>query len=122
MENSLSTIGISDIGARIKSLREKSNLTQKQIAEYLSVDQSLISKFEKGERSISTDILSQLATLFCCPISTLVSGEKMTPVYNIAFRTSSMDTADLNTLAIINKIALNQLKMDQLAGGNVNDK
>ena len=122
MENSLSTIGISDIGTKIKRLREKANLTQKQIAEYLSVDQSLISKFEKGERSISTDILSQLATLFCCPISTLVSGENMTPVYNIAFRTSSMDTADLNALAIINKIALNQLKMDQLAGGNVNDK
>ena len=122
MENGLSTIGISDIGYKIKRLREKANLTQKQIAEYLSVDQSLISKFEKGERSISTDILSQLATLFCCPISALVSDKKMTPAYNIAFRTSSMDTADLNVLAIINKIALNQLKMDQLAGGNVNDK
>lgn len=122
MENSLSNIGISDIGTKIKRLREEANLTQKQIAEYLSVDQSLISKFEKGERSISTDILSQLATLFCCPISTLVSDEKMTPVYNIAFRTSSIDTADLNVLAIINKIALNQLKMDQLAGGNFNDK
>lgn len=122
MENGLSTIGISDIGAKIKSLREKANLTQKQIAEYLAVDQSLISKFEKGERSISTDILSQLATLFCCPISILISDENMTPVYNIAFRTSSMETADLNALAIINKIALNQLKMDQLAGGNVNDK
>lgn len=122
METSLSTIEISDIGTKIKRLREKASLTQKQIAEYLSVDQSLISKFEKGERSISTDILNQLATLFCCPISTLVSDEKMTPVYNIAFRTSSMDTADLNALAIINKIALNQLKMDQLAGGNVNDK
>lgn len=122
METSLSTIGISDIGTKIKRLREKANLTQKQIAEYLSVDQSLISKFEKGERSISTDILSQLATLFCCPIYTLISDEKMTPVYNIAFRTSSMDTADLNALAIINKIALNQLKMDQLAGGDVNDK
>lgn len=122
MENSLSTMGISDIGTKIKRLREKANLTQKQIAEYLSVDQSLISKFEKGERSISTDILSQLATLFCCPISTLISDENMTFAYNIAFRTSSMDTADLNALAIINKIALNQLKMDQLAGGNVNDK
>lgn len=122
METGISMIGISDIGSRIKSLREKANLTQKQIAEYLSVDQSLISKFEKGERSISTDILSRLATLLCCPIFDLVSDKKMTPVYNIAFRTSSIDSADLNALAVINKIALNQLKMDQLAGGGANDK
>ena len=36
-----------NIGMKIKKLRENANLTQKQIAEFLSVDQSLVSKFEK---------------------------------------------------------------------------
>lgn len=109
------------IGMNIKKLRESANLTQKQIAEYLSIDQSLISKFEKGERSINSDMLNRLAALFCCPISSLFSTEDMTPIYSIAFRTASIECADLNALAVINKIALNQLKMDQLSGGMKND-
>lgn len=110
------------IGTKIRQLREEANLTQKQIADYLSVDQSLISKFEKGERSISSDILNQLSVLFCCPLSALLSESPIRPTYNIAFRTSSIDNADLGALAVINRIALNQLKMDQLAGGDANDK
>lgn len=112
---------ISEIGSKVKQLRENANLTQKQIAEYLSVDQSLVSKFEKGERSISSDMLSQLATLFCCPISSILTDEDTLPIYSIAFRTVFIDRTDLKALAMINKIALNQLKMDQLAGGIKHD-
>lgn len=114
-------INLSKTGMKIKQLREKANLTQKQIAEFLSIDQSLVSKFEKGERSINSDALNQLATLFCCPISALVSDEITVPTYNIAFRTSAIDNDDLNALSVINKIALNQFKMNQLAGGGAND-
>jgi len=110
-----------NIGMKIKQLRENANLTQKQIADFLSIDQSLVSKFEKGERSINSDILNQLATLFCCPISTLISNETIVPKYTIAFRTTAIENTDLNALSIINKIALNQFKMDQLAGGAAND-
>lgn len=114
-------INLTNTGMKIKRLREKANLTQKQIAEFLSIDQSLVSKFEKGERSISSDTLNRLAALFCCPISALVSDENIVPAYTIAFRTTTIDNADLNALTVINKIALNQFKMDQLAGGVAND-
>lgn len=116
------TTDLSIVGARIKQLREKADLTQKQIADYLSVDQSLISKFEKGERSISADILNQLSVLFCIPVSGLMSDGQLMSAYNIAFRTSAIDGGDLNALAVINKIALNQLKMDELAGGIADDE
>lgn len=114
-------INLTNTGTKIKQLREKSNLTQKQIAEFLSIDQSLVSKIENGERSISSDNLNQLAALFCCPISALVSDENIVPAYTIAFRTTAIDNADLNALTVINKIALNQFKMDQLAGGIADD-
>lgn len=115
------TTTLSNTGIKIKQLREKANLTQKQIADFLSVDQSLVSKFEKGERSMNSDILNQLSALLCCPVSILVSDEAMIPTYTISFRTSSIDTADLIALTAINKIALNQFNMDQLAGGAAND-
>lgn len=113
---------LSRIGMKVKQMREMANLTQKQIAEFLSIDQSLVSKFEKGERSINSDVLNQLAALFCCPVSDLVSDESSVPAYTIAFRTTSIDNADLNALTVINKIALNQFKMDQLAGGVRDDQ
>ena len=114
-------INVTALGLKIKKLREAAGLTQKQIADYLSVDQSLISKFEKGERSINADTMEQLSVLFCCPISVLMSSEQAPQTYNISFRTSSIDSADLHALTIIHKIALNQLKMDQLAGGIEHD-
>lgn len=112
---------IKNVGIKVKQLREQANLTQKQMAEYLSIDQSLVSKFEKGERSISSDVLEQLSGLFCCPVSALLSDEKMTSTYTIAFRTTAIGSEDLAALAVINKIALNQFKMDKLAGGMVYD-
>ena len=55
-----------EMGKRIKSLRERANLNQKAVADYLSLDQSMVSKIEKGERKITSDVIEKLARLFCC--------------------------------------------------------
>ena len=52
------------IGNNIKILRDNMGFSQSTIARFLNVDQSLISKVEKGERSLSTDMLEKLACLF----------------------------------------------------------
>ncbi|MBQ6809001.1 MAG: helix-turn-helix transcriptional regulator [Firmicutes bacterium] len=49
---------------RIRDLREDSDLTQKQVAKYLLCDQSLYSKYERGERVIPVDILVRLAEFY----------------------------------------------------------
>ena len=78
------------VGENIRELRKNAKITQEQLANYLSIDQSLISKIEKGERSI-------------------------------AFRTDGISNSDFETLSIINKIVLNQFKMDELDRGINND-
>ena len=37
---------------RIRDMREDADLTQQQVAAYLHCDQSLYSKYERGERAI----------------------------------------------------------------------
>ena len=69
----MATKNMTNIGEKIKRLRETAKVTQTQLAEFLSIDQSLISKIEKGERSISSDMLSNIATLFCYPLSKLLT-------------------------------------------------
>ena len=49
---------------RIRNLREDSDLTQKQVSEYLFCDQSLYSKYERGLRDVPVGIIIKLAELY----------------------------------------------------------
>jgi len=49
---------------RIRDLREDHDYKQKFIAEYLICDQSLYSKYERGERPVPLDVLIKLADLY----------------------------------------------------------
>lgn len=104
-------VDLKDVGRNIKNMREKSGLNQRQVAEFLDLDQSMISKIEKGERNISASLIDKLADLFCCPVSSLVSGEDNINC-KIAFRSNAISSEDLKALSIVNKIVLNQFEMD----------
>lgn len=49
------------LGDKIRSLRERRNLTQEQLAEIVGVHQSKISHCETGERGVSLSLLERLA-------------------------------------------------------------
>ena len=49
---------------RIKDLREDNDLTQKEVAKVLTCDQSLYSKYERGEREIPLSLLIKLADYY----------------------------------------------------------
>lgn len=104
-------------GHRFGELRNKSGLTQSQIAEYLNVDQSYISKCETNERQFSVDLLEKAAALFGCSIKCFTDeSSKFSPI-PIALRAKSITTEDLETIAAINKIALNLRFMEGLLEG-----
>ncbi len=57
---------------RIRDLREDRDLTQKQIAEYLLCDQSLYSKYERGERPLPLEYAVKLAQFYHVSLDYLV--------------------------------------------------
>lgn len=57
---------------RIKDKREDSDLTQKEIAEYLKCDQSLYSKYERGERDVPLHVMIKLAIYYKTSVDYLV--------------------------------------------------
>ena len=57
---------------RIRDLREDRDLKQRQIAEYLHCDQSLYSKFERGERPLPLDFAVKLAQYYGTSVDYLV--------------------------------------------------
>lgn len=93
-------------GKRIKEIRENNNFSQSNIATFLGVDQSLISKVEKDERALSSDMLEKLAALFGVHQKAFSEGSTEKPLA-YALRASNLTTDDMKTISAINKIALN---------------
>ena len=57
---------------RIRDMREDRDLTQAQIAAILLCDQSLYSKYERGERALLLDLAIQLADYYHTSVDYLV--------------------------------------------------
>lgn len=105
------------INEKVKEYREKNGYTQKNIADFLDVDQSFISKAEKGERTFTSDMINRLASLFGIQVSAFLSEkDDLIPSTVCAFRASELTSEDLNTIALINRIAVNANYMEALLG------
>ncbi len=71
---------MAQIYEKLKTLREQSGLRQGQIAAYLDVTQTFISKVETGERNLTVDQLENLANLYGYSLSTFADAEGPYPV------------------------------------------
>jgi transcriptional regulator with XRE-family HTH domain len=101
-------------GETFKALRESQKITQSQMAKYLNVDQSYISKFETNERQLSIDLLEKSSNLFGCSVRVFFEdGFKLSDM-KTAFRKSNSNMIELEDLALINRIALNLEMMEKL--------
>ena len=49
---------------RLRDLREDNDLTQQKLADYLHMQQTQYSRYERGTRDIPTDVLIKLAELY----------------------------------------------------------
>jgi len=57
---------------KIRDMREDADLTQQQVAKYLMCDQSLYSKYERGERDVPLEIMVKLAQFYKTSVDYLV--------------------------------------------------
>ena len=96
----------------LKKLRIENNLTQKEVADYLDVDQSLIAKIENGERNSQTSQIEKLSDLYGYDIL----NDKKQDAIKIAFRAGNI-SSDLDSIAKIKRIALNLMFMEDIKNG-----
>jgi transcriptional regulator with XRE-family HTH domain len=106
------------IGKNAKSARESNGFSQANIAEFLKVDQSLISKFEKGDRFLQADMLERLANLYGHKVSDF-EYESGLPKQRVktAYRSTGLTSDDLDVIHDIKRIAMNLFYMAELTGG-----
>ena len=66
---------------RIRDLREDNDLKQKQLADYLMCDQSLYSKYERGERPLPLEYADKLADYYGVSVDYLLGRTNVKKPY-----------------------------------------
>jgi transcriptional regulator with XRE-family HTH domain len=101
------------VGQNIKLLREQLGLTQDILGQYLQTSREQIAYYENGSRSISTNHLTQLASLFCLNEYDFYEENIETQKVNMAFafRANDLQAEDLKSISQFKKIVLNYLNM-----------
>ncbi len=105
------------IGENIRTLRDNAGFTQSNLAQFMKVDQSLISKVEKGERGLSAEMLEKLAALFGVTVEQIENQPVTTSKLSFAFRGSEFTIEEMEAIATINRIALNSEFLDVMLKG-----
>lgn len=98
---------MTDMPGKLKVLREQAGLRQCQIADFLGVDQTFISKVETGERNLKVDQLETLLNLYGHNLESFVKFESDTYPIQFAFRSQDLAQEDLKVIADIGRIAIN---------------
>ena len=105
---------------KLKIMREKAGLRQGQIADYLGVTQTFISKVETGERNLTVDQLESVVNLYGYSLAAFADMEQEIHPIQFAFRAQDVSRDDLRIIAEIGKIAINSRFMAKaLEGSNV---
>ena len=87
---------------RLKQLREENNYSQEQVADYLEIDQSYISKIEKGKRNLNEISFNKLCLLYNCSPDYLLGKSNVYEPPKLAFR--SDESVDLFAIAKMNQV------------------
>lgn len=99
---------------KLKMMREKAGLRQEQIANYLGVTQTFISKVETGERNLTVDQLESVVNLYGYSLAAFADMEQDPHPIQFAFRAQNISQEDLRAIADIGKIAINSRFMAEL--------
>ena len=99
---------------KLKSMREQTGLRQEQIADFLGVTQTYISKVENGERNLTVDQLENLVNLYGYSLSSFADMQNDAPPIQFAFRAQEVSQDDLKVIADIGRIAINSRFMTEV--------
>ncbi|MDE5892714.1 MAG: helix-turn-helix domain-containing protein [Acetatifactor sp.] len=102
---------------KLKLMREQAGLRQGQIAEFLGVTQTYISKVETGERNLTVDQLETLVNLYGYSMSSFANMQNDASPIRFAFRAQDVSQNDLRVIAEIGRIAINSRFMTELLEG-----
>jgi transcriptional regulator with XRE-family HTH domain len=65
------------IGEKLRGLRNRQGMTQKELAGKLKMDQSVLSRYERGELRLHGSLLASIAKILKASVDEIVSAEEI---------------------------------------------
>lgn len=96
---------IKDLSKKLKDLRLQNNLSQKEVAAKLGISPSIVSGYETGERSPSTENLLALSYLYKCSTDYLLGKTSEKP--DVILDTDGLNTEQICVLQSLIKVMKN---------------
>lgn len=87
---------IKGLPERLQQMRSKYGYSQKQIADKLGLSPSIISAYETGERTPSTEVLLSISYIYNCSIDFLLGKQQETPPF--IFNTDGLTNKQINAI------------------------
>lgn len=100
---------------KLKEMRIAAGLTQGQLAEYLHIDKTLLSRIETGERPLNLAYAKKIADLLNCSVDDLLSKEDTLITFKFTFNPKELSAQDLEAIAAANRILSNIKELDKYA-------
>ena len=105
------------MGVKFKSIRTENGFTQEQLAAFLNVDRTMITKFEKGERTLGIAELERACELFGCNLKVLRDLEEYHPM-TIAYRAKDLTLEDMEATRKVQRIVINLRRIKEYGREN----
>lgn len=105
-------LALLEMGIRFKNMRTVCGFTQEQMAVFLDLDRTLITRFEKGERALGMADLERACELFGCDFNVLRGLEEYRPMA-VAYRAKELTLEGMESVHKVQRIALNLRRIKQ---------
>ena len=92
---------INGLSERLQLLRSKYNFSQKDVADRIGISSSVISGYETGERTPSTEVLLSLSYRYKCSTDYLLGKDKDCP--HLLLDTEGLNNEQIHALQILIK-------------------
>ena len=92
---------IKELPKRLKDLRTLHNYSQRDVANKLNISPSIVSAYETGERTPSTENILALSHLYKCTTDYLLGKSSTAP--NVILDTSGLSTEQIQALQALIK-------------------
>lgn len=93
---------IKELPKKLKELRTLNNLSQREVASKLNISPSIVSGYETGERTPSTENLLSLAYLYKCSTDYLLGKTTDTP--SVILDTEGLNNEQIKVLQSLIKV------------------
>ena len=105
-----------NIGRNIKLFREKSGISQEEIADYVGIKREVLSYYENEKREVSLLHLGKIAEYLNIDLESFLEEDptEIKPDLALAFRANELTPSDRDQIVYFKRVVKNFLKMKNL--------